>query len=448
MTAELAGFKHGVAERFVPDLMRGTLIEAEHVARYRWAAQVAAGRRVLDAGCGTGYGCVLLAEGGAEDVVGVDIAAEVLDSVRSDMPDAVRLDVADVAELPYADGEFDLVVCFDVVEHLEDPGRALDEMVRVLAGDGVLLVSTPNRAVYSPDSPHHRHEYLPEELGEELRARLGYVTMMRQDVYLTTAVLGDAEFLAGGSDLVEITVHKIATGEPDGEEFTLAVAGRTELPELPPLAVMAGSLQVKRWLAAFGEQRAMAAANHARILELEDLASRVADLDAELARVREEKAGALVRAEQAERVLTDVWRSLSWRLTSPLRRVKASVRSAEALDRGLGAEQVVRVGGAVARQPGDSPRRAAIRSAAHGHGSASKRSASSVSAWASATRCGRRLGSSPAARAASRAIARTLPSPALGPTRRESRRPRGQSSRHSARAARAARAARRRRPPP
>jgi SAM-dependent methyltransferase len=337
MTADLAGFKHGIAERFVPDLMQGTLIEAEHLARYRWAAQLAAGRRVLDAGCGTGYGCALLAEAGAEDVVGVDIAAGVLDSVCRGMPEAVRLDDADLGDLPYADGEFDLIVCFDVLEHLDDPGPALDQIVRVLAADGVLLASTPNRAVHSPTSPHHRHEFLPDELAEELRARLDKVTLVRQDVYLTVAVLGDADFLAGDRDLSEIALQKVATGERDTEEFTLAVAGRSELPEVPPLALLASSLQVKRWLTAFGEERAVAAANRARILELEErtkelatvpnLQSQVAALDAELARVREEKEGVLARAEHAERVLGEVWSSLSWRLTSPLRRLKGFVRS-------------------------------------------------------------------------------------------------------------------------
>ena len=66
--SELAGFKHGVAERFVPDVMRCTLVEAEHLARYRWAAQFARGRRVLDAGCGTAYGSELLATEGAAEV--------------------------------------------------------------------------------------------------------------------------------------------------------------------------------------------------------------------------------------------------------------------------------------------------------------------------------------------------------------------------------------------
>ena len=60
-------------ERLVPDLQRGELIYAEHLARYFLASQLAAGRRVLDAGCGEGYGTAILAAAGAASVVGVDV---------------------------------------------------------------------------------------------------------------------------------------------------------------------------------------------------------------------------------------------------------------------------------------------------------------------------------------------------------------------------------------
>ena len=247
--SELAGLKHGVAERFVPDVMRRTLVEAEHLVRYRWAAQFARGRRVLDAGCGTAYGSELLATEGAAEVVGIDVARDVLDSARPTVAEAVRLDVADVCQLPYDDGAFDLVVCFNVLEHLDHPGRALDELARVLAADGLLLVSTPNRSMHAPASPHHRCGYLPEELRREVQSRLGQVLMMRQDVYLTVAVLGDRV------ELGEIVLDDLPSGEPDTEEFAVAVASRTELPEVASRAMAASALQVKTWRAVLWSPR-------------------------------------------------------------------------------------------------------------------------------------------------------------------------------------------------
>ena len=169
-----------VPERFDPATMKGEIIEAEHLARYRWVSPLVAGRRVLDAGCGTAYGSVLLADAGAVEVIGVDLASEVLDSARPDMPVTVALEEGDVTTLPYEDGRFDFVVCFEVIEHLDDPGRALDEFRRVLSPDGVLAVSSPNREVYPPGNPHHVHEYTPTELEQALARRFAFVRLERQ----------------------------------------------------------------------------------------------------------------------------------------------------------------------------------------------------------------------------------------------------------------------------
>jgi SAM-dependent methyltransferase len=298
---ELAGFKHGVAERFVPDVMRRTLVEAEHLVRYRWAAQFARGRRVLDAGCGTAYGSELLATAGAAEVVGIDVARDVLGSVRPRVAESVRLDVADVCQLPYDDGAFDLVVCFNVIEHLENPRRALDELARVLAADGLFLVSTPNRSVHAPANPHHRHGYSPDELRQEVQSRLAKVRMLSQDVYLTVAVLGDRV------EPGEVVLDDVPPDDPGTEEFAVAVASRIELPDVAPLAMAASALQVKTWLATFGHQEARAAADHARILELEQ---QTAERDRAVAR--------------AEGMLSAVTSSSSWRLTAPMRGLKAA----------------------------------------------------------------------------------------------------------------------------
>src|ERR1700689_492930 len=100
-----------VPERFDPATMRGELLEAEHLARYRWSQPLADGRRVLDAGCGAAYGSVMLSEAGAQEVLGVDLAGDVLDSARPRMPANVTLEQGDVADLHYADQRFDLIVC-------------------------------------------------------------------------------------------------------------------------------------------------------------------------------------------------------------------------------------------------------------------------------------------------------------------------------------------------
>jgi len=104
-------------ERFDPELMGGSLLEAEHLARYRWAGALVEGKRVLDAGCGTGYGSELLARQGAAEVVGVDADADVIEAA-SRSASGVTFVAADLRELPADLGEFDVVVCFEVIEHI------------------------------------------------------------------------------------------------------------------------------------------------------------------------------------------------------------------------------------------------------------------------------------------------------------------------------------------
>ncbi len=245
-----------VPERFDPATMRGELLEAEHLARYRWVAQLAPGRRVLDAGCGTAYGSAILAEAGAREVVGVDVAAEVLDSVRARLPSTVTLEQGDVRELPFPDGSFDLVVCFEVIEHVDEPDRALDEFRRVLGPDGMLAVSSPNRDVYPPGNPHHVHEYKPDELHAELANRFQFARLERQHTWITSGVLDDERFdVDDDGDLGErLHVRKLARDAAGGELYTVALAGRVEPPRLDAVLELTTAIELRKWDELWREQ--------------------------------------------------------------------------------------------------------------------------------------------------------------------------------------------------
>src|SRR4051812_31300791 len=109
MAEEVTNLVGGVPERFDPLHMGGDLVEAEHRARYAWATAAVAGKRVLDAGCGLGYGSAALSEAGAASVVGVDVAEGVVEVARERVPAGVEVEVGDVASLDFADGTFDVV---------------------------------------------------------------------------------------------------------------------------------------------------------------------------------------------------------------------------------------------------------------------------------------------------------------------------------------------------
>lgn len=353
MESELASARNGISERFVPEQDQGRLIEVEHVCRYQWAAQAAKERRVLDAGCGTAYGCRLLARGGADEVVGVDIARSVLETVATRMPESVRLQTGDLRKLDFANDAFDLVVCFEVIEHFDDPFAVLDELVRVLAPGGLLLVSSPNRDVYQPGNPHHLYEFSPDELEAELRARLPHVRLLRQRDYIVSAVLSDATSALGdGAAVEDLALHKLVAESPGRETYTIAMASDEELPDMREQAAMTGPLELTEWLSVFETQtRAIAGKDQyiddltarlherdrlakllddaeQRLADVPELHQRVADLEVELQAARGAAEAARREADDLDRMLIYGRRMLRYvtPLKGPLKKVRRRLR--------------------------------------------------------------------------------------------------------------------------
>jgi len=209
-------------ERVIPGQVDIDLLN-EHMARYTFAARLARGKRVLDAGCGAGYGSAELAHT-AESVVGLDIAAEAVEFARANyrLPNLCFLQASGAA-LPHPDSAFGLAVAFEVVEHLEHWREFLLEVRRVLAQAGHFVVSTPNTLYYTESrgaqgaNPFHIHEFTFEEFRGELSAIFPHVTM-----FLENHVEGVAFQPHEAGNQVEV---RIDAGEPapDESHFFLAV---------------------------------------------------------------------------------------------------------------------------------------------------------------------------------------------------------------------------------
>jgi 2-polyprenyl-6-hydroxyphenyl methylase / 3-demethylubiquinone-9 3-methyltransferase len=109
------------------------------------------GRHALDVGCGGGFLAEEFARLGCQ-VVGVDPSVVSIDTARRHAAD-VGLDVdyrvGSGEHLPVSDGEFDLVFCCDVLEHVSDLDRVLSEISRSLRPQGVFLFDTINRTMTS-----------------------------------------------------------------------------------------------------------------------------------------------------------------------------------------------------------------------------------------------------------------------------------------------------------
>ena len=131
-----------------------------HLAAYRFARAHAAGRAVLDAGCGEGYGTALLAEAAAR-VVGIDRPEAVRVATARHRAPRLEFRAHDLERLGALGERFDLVVSFQVIEHVRDPVGFL----RTLAGlGGALVVSTPNRLMSVSENPYHLREWTAAEL--------------------------------------------------------------------------------------------------------------------------------------------------------------------------------------------------------------------------------------------------------------------------------------------
>ncbi|WP_167104049.1 bifunctional 2-polyprenyl-6-hydroxyphenol methylase/3-demethylubiquinol 3-O-methyltransferase UbiG [Mycobacterium sp. DL592] len=158
-------------ERTIPGLAEENYWFRRHEVVYRRLSGLCAGRDVLEAGCGEGYGADLIADV-ARRVIAVDYDAAAVAHVRARYP-RVEVLAANLASLPLPDASVDVVVNYQVIEHLWDQPQFVTECLRVLRPGGLLLMSTPNRITFSPGldtpvNPFHTRELNAAELAELL----------------------------------------------------------------------------------------------------------------------------------------------------------------------------------------------------------------------------------------------------------------------------------------
>jgi SAM-dependent methyltransferase len=200
----------GEQERLSPEVVaQPTVLAAEHVHRYRFAAQLCAGARVLDLGCGTGYGSrILRAE--APSVTGVDNDAPTIEQARATIgtSDDVSFEAADAVDYLRRDlsASFDAIVAFEVLEHLPDLDIALELLAAHTAAGVKLIASVPNSRAFDEANKFHLTDFGFEE------------AMLAFDRFKDMTVL--YQYIADGS---------VIQGEdPDGLEAELVLREHAE----------------------------------------------------------------------------------------------------------------------------------------------------------------------------------------------------------------------------
>lgn len=237
MSAEFTG------ERIIPGHVDADLWN-EHFARYRFAARMAAGKRVLDVGCGTGYGSAAL-RSVAASVAGIDVAREALDYARRFA--GVDWAQASATALPFASASFDVVVCYEVIEHLTNWPELLREAKRVLTAGGTLIVSTPNKSFYaetrkdSGPNPFHEHEFEYDEFAAALSGVFPHVSM-----YLEDHVEGVGfRPVDSGSAGIEVDVEHSDTAA-EQSSFFIALCSAVPQPHPPALVYIPAAANMLR----------------------------------------------------------------------------------------------------------------------------------------------------------------------------------------------------------
>ena len=163
-------------ERTIPGVPTESYWFARHEVVYRWAAERYAREQICgDIGSGEGFGTRLLLAAGAQSVFGIELDQAAVSHSATKYPHSSFMR-ANVVALPIATQSTDLVVSLQVIEHIWDVPTYVGEMRRILRSSGKLVVSTPNRPVFSPGlerkspplNPFHVEEFDEEQVKLQL----------------------------------------------------------------------------------------------------------------------------------------------------------------------------------------------------------------------------------------------------------------------------------------
>lgn len=289
----------------------------EHFHRYMWAAELVAGRRVLDLGSGEGFGSAILGERAAA-VSGIDIDALTVEHAELNWSaPTVSFQMASAVDLSvFPDASFDAVVAFEIIEHLEQQERVLEEIARVLTEDGLLVMSTPDRRMYSigsaRENPFHRRELTESEFRELLGGCFEYVELWGQRTISGSHLgrLGSPSAEGGGRDFfIERAGDEWRSASPPDGIYLVALASRAPLPPAPDLSTAGDcGLELLRTVERESSERAtaMAAANEEAILHERSAAVAAAE---RLAQLQEELVarGAELAARDAQLAERDTY---------------------------------------------------------------------------------------------------------------------------------------------
>lgn len=169
----------------------------EHLHRYAIIFNLIKNKKVLDIACGEGYGTALMSKY-AKHVTGIDIDKDTI-SKASHKYRSENINFIDgsILNIPVNDSSYDIITCFETIEHISNHDKALNELKRILSSNGILVISTPEKKYYSDlnnfKNPFHQKELYEKDFIQLLNKYFTYYEIYSQSSFNGSLIMKDGE---------------------------------------------------------------------------------------------------------------------------------------------------------------------------------------------------------------------------------------------------------------
>lgn len=186
-------------ERFVPDIFVSKSMEREHSSRYEMAVTTIKTQFpsasddsypqlfILDAPCGVGFGSRMLVDDLGSTVLGLDVDEQTITYAKvryGIVGPKLRFAVADLDTTPLTENIYNVVVCFEGIEHVQNPEEVAKKLCDSLVPRGLIFVSTPRRGGPGAGSEFHTKEFLKDEFIALFEPHLTYYNLWGQNTFV------------------------------------------------------------------------------------------------------------------------------------------------------------------------------------------------------------------------------------------------------------------------
>ena len=232
-------------ERFDPISEQNKMV-LDHYARYLFAAPIVSGKRVLDIACGFGYGSYLLADHQADSVVGIDVSDVAIVYAQTHYAhENILYIVQDILSLSKdALGLFDVIVCFETIEHIADPKGAIHVLSSLLTPDGLLIISVPNEGEQPSSNPFHLTTFTQKSFSDLLNESFVSVEFYCQSYVLGSGITRyiDDIGLIGTLQHVSAKVYEKNNAGKESCDCFIGVCKKSEVQDIEPIVVLSAQI--------------------------------------------------------------------------------------------------------------------------------------------------------------------------------------------------------------